>query len=415
MNVVRRAMRVGGVWAFVILSASPGTMLAQATVATVSVMQADVRAGRSGECAIQVIPLASFPEQDTVQVVVNVVTDFTAMTGALNPVELALNIDDDELGRIPITDSTRTFKTTVRDLRGSPISLVLADTRQRICSVTTTQGLSSFLERGTSRTSFIIDGAVGAGLRSGASDGARVSGALGLVHSDTANKRHTPWLMRWLIPGTMASGERLKAVVTVASSEETLTDSVRTAFAHAIVSPSTAAGRAGSGLIDYYMYADRKSGMGTQGPRILFFISRSRWHYEPARKDGTTIIPNDTARTADVAIVAFEPRYRWGFIDFPEDPRGNSFSFGVELGAGFRWLSGDGVADSAFMEATLGTTSTRFYALLGSFWVQLRSVTASVDAPYFFPGAKESAKYPYRLRGLQPLIEIRFESPFFTF
>lgn len=113
--------------------------------------------------------------------------------------------------------------------------------------------------------------------------------------------------------------------------------------------------------------------------------------------------------------MAFEPRYRWGFIDSPEDPRGNSFSFGVEAGAAFRWLSGDGASDPAFLEATLGTKSTTFGGLIGSFWVQLRSVTASVDAPFFFGDKNAESSYPNRLRGLQPVIEIRFESPFFTF
>lgn len=251
------------------VASHPVTALGQ-VVTSVSVRETDVRAGRSGECAIQSIPLGGLADDAPARLSIKIVNDFSDMTAVRNPAELLVLVGETTLGRVSDTSSAVELATTVGALRNRSISLRLADGGNQICSVRAVQHQVRSLTNRNSRTSFIVDGAVGAGLRSGGTDGTRVTGALGLVHADTANKDKTPWLLRWLIPAKRASGERLKAVVTVAGSEETLSDSVRTTFAHALVSPTTSAGRAGSGFIDYYIYGDRGSGMGTQGPRFSF-------------------------------------------------------------------------------------------------------------------------------------------------
>jgi hypothetical protein len=311
----------------------------------------------------------------------------------------------------------------VDELAGRVVALQRADARNGriLCSAVPYPTPLTVLRLGEDETSFVADGAVGAGLRTGVGS-STVTGSLGIFHrspSEPGENRSfacvpekKPGILNAvgrvvthvLTLGTRLclkplAGERVKALVTLASAIDTLSDSTSTSFIQALLAPAFAGGQIGSGSIDYYVFERRTHG-GTQGWRVGFHINRSIWR----QTDSTPVVPTDTIAHR-VTIIGLDPRWRWGFIDRPYDPRGNSFSFGVEVGMSFRYVTGEGWKDRAFREAIVGEDEAYFYGPAFGFSIQLRQVTATIDLPLLRDLEKD----------IQPIIGIRFDAPFFTF
>lgn len=211
-------------------------------------------------------------------------------------------------------------------------------------------------------------------------------------------------------------GERLRSYITLTGKDDTLKASRRSAFADAILLPTHAAGQIGSGLIDYHPYRIRGSGSGTQGGRAILSVSRAHWAFvapDDSLADDDRF--NDRSRTADVAIASFDWRYRWAFVDHQDDSLSNNFAFAVEAGFTARTLSVEGKDARDFRRAALGTSSRNFWGPILAFEIQLRQVTATIDAPLLIVKRKDNDPEPGVLRPFKPVIGFRFDAPFFTF
>lgn len=103
-------------------------------------------------------------------------------------------------------------------------------------------------------------------------------------------------------------------------------------------------------------------------------------------------------------------RWRWTFIEHLQDPETNDFAFGIELGGTLRWLAGDGAGDKEFLGAALGVDDRFFWGPAAAIMIRLRQVTVTADLPYLL--SREDIK---GIKGLQPILTISLEAPFFIF
>jgi hypothetical protein len=352
-------------------------------------------------------------------------------TLASSQARVLLLADGLEIGALARAESTVVATTERENLVGRVFSLRRANARdsEPLCAAIPFPRPLRIFRTGGEQTSFVADGAVGAGLRTGAGSGS-VTGSLGIQHrsdkgaesprdlfcataGDDAKRnlggkflfglrRATTWLLS--LGNSLCldrlSGETLKALVTLASSVDTLRDSTATVFTRAVLVPEFAGGHAGSGSIQYYVFEGRGHGTGTQGVRGQFHVNRSFWRL-------TNKAPSKTADTLAraITVISIDPRWRWAFIDRPDDPKDNTFSFFVEVGPALRWLSGSGWNDKEFRTLLLNSNRSFYYGGTLAFGIQLRQVTASVDLPYL----------RYLADDFQPIIGIRFDAPFFTF
>lgn len=232
------------------------------------------------------------------------------------------------------------------------------------------------------RTEFVADGAVANSLSTdkGATP---VTGALGIRH--------------------FAQREVFVALITVASTVDTLVSDDPITFARALLNPGASGkGNAASGLLDYQRFHDYGQRSQRSGLHVYASFSRYVWRFDSA----------GTSTTSDLTLLTGGLRAAWIAIRQVPDDRGNSFSFTGELGWTIRGLAGDVTRDETFRQRTLGTTARVFHGPELAFSIQLRQVTASATVPILgvFGGPKLDG-----LTGVQPVVGFSINAPVFTF
>lgn len=369
---------------------------------------------------------------------VTIWADDTHSPTAPSPATLRILVEAVEVSTIQQGDSSADVALPGGSLTGSVVTLMRHDSNQPLCRATPIPRPVQTLVIEGNRTSFIADGAVGAGLRSG-SGNTSLTGSLGILHESPKSAGTTRTMfcssakssgvgglaqkaILWTLQAALQAmrlgrspcinpiaGERLKAIVTLASSVDTLRAVSTDLFVQAVLAPEFAGGQAGSGTIDYYVYGarggnDAGSRTGTEGLRTIFYVSRSNWQRRvPTPEDMEAGL--DTTSHA-VSIVGLDARWRWAFIDHRDDPaRGNNFAFAVEFGPALRLLADGSGGGRTFRHSVLGTTHRFFYGGSLAFSVALRQVTAEVSLPVLAHLTHE----------FQPVIGIHFDAPFFTF
>ena len=311
-------------------------------------------------------------------------------------------------GEMKANDTLKTFALAPRELSGREIAIARADAKVPLCRLQPKPTPLTAIKIGEETTSFIADGSVSTSLRSPSATGASLTGALGIVHdSPKKGKQRSKWTKLLLTP--TLDGEHLKAVIAIASTSDTLSSKKRAVFAQALFAPTFAGGQIGSAFVDYHPFVRRGGGTGTQGGRVNLGVSRSVWRALP--KGGTS--PADTV-VGEVEVVSFDYKYRWAFVD-RVDANSNNFAFAIELGAAYRAIGGADGRRRDFRRATIGAGASHYAGGTFAFDIQLRQVTAKLELPMLYFRAKDEDPDPGNLRGIQSVIGIRFDAPFFTF
>jgi hypothetical protein len=275
-------------------------------------------------------------------------------------------------------------------------------------------------------TQFIADGAVSAALRTGDVNQS-ATGSLGIDHLDIKGPGERPRpLLKIPIIHTISRGnvkshklgwkslwplssERLRALITVASSVDTLEHSKQYLFRQALLAPALVGhGRSGSGSIDYYAATGLRDGQ--HGPHLNFTFSRGAWRV----KNTELLLPGrpDTASlSATVTLASVDARWRWTPIEQARDPKGNDFAFSIEGGWTWRTIAGDARTVPGFLEAALGSKRSKYSGPSAAFIITLRQVTATADLPFL----RSYGKRLEGLSGMQPIVTLNFSAPVFTF
>ncbi|HJU89703.1 MAG TPA: hypothetical protein VJ672_09940 [Gemmatimonadaceae bacterium] len=449
-----------GVMVALAMSAQPA--FAQA-VATVEITRKAVGKAQPAQCVVKAAPYGAESIQAPDILRVRIVPDSAIAINAQPTLHVLL--DGDSVFSI-VDDSVGSRSFGRGHLTGRVVALKAQNTVEPLCIVIPYPSPITTLVISGDRTSFVADGAVAAGLKSGKA-ASQITGSLGILHdSDKEGERRRRALCApsWFKPPNRAdsakavrealqklgsvreftptsaesalvktealsrvrgkfrgwgalkvvpvqflalfnslcmdplAGERLKSVVTLVSSLDSVRSTDPLDFTQAVLVPSLAAGQRGSGLIDYYAFEKRgSSGSGTQGVRVNLNVLRLRWQI-PTHSD---TLPRE------VFLIGLDLRRRWSFVDHSADDRGNTFAFTVELGPAVRFIRATG-RDSRdrreFMEKAIGTDHKFDGGIAGSFSIRLRQVTASVEVPYLYQ----------QRRNFQPVIGMRFDAPFFT-
>jgi hypothetical protein len=318
------------------------------------------------------------------------------------PTTLKILINGIVTSTIEAGTSPAEISTEDRAIAGSVVAVKRADAAEdrMLCIDVVEPKLIGVLKVGGDQTSFIADGAIGTALRTGVG-GSTLTGSLGILHRSVK----IPGSRGGLPLARPLAGELLRAIISVASSVDTLRSDTHAAFVQAILSPSFAGGAEGSALVDYYNYKDRGAGAGTQGYHLLFSVERLQWRFAPNAIDSVPISIKTDTLAHPVSIIGLDMRYRFSFLDHPSDEKGNTFAFWVEAGPAIRWIPGASGRDSSFKLRTLGTTSNLFLGGVLQIAVQLRQVTATVDLPFLSHLTNE----------FSPTIGFKFDAPFFVF
>jgi len=399
-----QSIRVG----LLVFGLFPVSLSAQSAV-TIRLTANTIAAG-SGGCDVRIVPSAIKNTSGVVQdaLIVAAFEDTTWAKAAEPVASLVVLRDFQDAHDVKGTAKADTLLLPVGTLNGRTITVrrTDADEAKSLCSVLPLPVPLAGRARTANRsTQFIADGAIGSVLRGGSSS-ATTTGSLGIDHLDikASNERRSfLWLKK--IP---LRAEWLRALITVASSVDTLASSSKSTFHEALLSPMLAGGRQGSGSVDYQARMSVLS--GSTGPRLNFAFARSLWAF--VNED--SVIPNkprDFRETENLTIGSFDARWRWSPLEQLQDPKGNDFAFAVELGYTARWIAGDGAGNDDFMNRTLGATINWFHGIAGSFVITLRQVTATADLPYLLSGPKSLRG----VRGLQPVVKMTFAAPMFTF
>jgi hypothetical protein len=205
------------------------------------------------------------------------------------------------------------------------------------------------------------------------------------------------------------SGEDLRALISVATTVDSVTGPPGASFAQSLLLPSTAP-NSGWKFVDlsynpFYMY-----GKGHQmiGPEFRIVAAESRWLPDSAKLSKAKI----------AALVATDIRLKATLINRVSETDDNNLSFSVDVGYIERRLGGDASDTPAFVRAALGdSTRTRFAGWAIGTYLRLRQVTAFADFQCLsckpFWGRRSGTKIE-SLEGLQPVIGFRFEAPFFS-
>lgn len=275
-------------------------------------------------------------------------------------------------------------------------------------------------------TQFIADGAVSAALRSGNGEQA-ATGSLGIDHQDIkapdekqryiiripylrskGNGKNASVGLAWkhLFP---LSAERLRALITVATTADTLVGSNQTDFRQALLAPALVGhGRSGSGSIDYQAATGLLS--GEHGPHLNFTFSKGTWRFKNTNQILADLPATDSI-SAGLTLVSVDTRWRWTPIRQARDPKGNDFAFSIEAGWTWRMIGGDALDKPRFLEATVGSGRTKFSGPAAAFVISLRQVTATADLPFL----RKKGERLEGLTGMQPIVTINFSAPIFTF
>jgi hypothetical protein len=311
------------------------------------------------------------------------------------------------------------------DITGRTVVIRRAGLDKILCAVAPKPALQTTARTALRTTQFIADGAVSSSLR-GAEGAQSATGSLGIDHLDIKDGRESatafpgfPYLGRR--PGSDTttrllwrklplSSERLRALITIANSIDTLDDHRQSVFRQALLSPSAVGkGHSGSGSIDYQRYVRYFD--GEIGPRLNFAFAKGIWTF----RNTDSILPDrpraDTI-TASVTLVSVDTRIRWTPIQRRQDAKGNDFSFSVEFGYAWRTIAGDARSKKDFLDATIGNTRSKYSGFAGGFVINLRQVTATADLPFL---RAKNNKNIEGLTGLQPIVTLNFSAPVFTF
>lgn len=323
-------------------------------------------------------------------------------------------IDGIPAGEFSESEPQSVFIFPAGELESQEVRLARENSSNWICATRITSNPVTLYRVGQDTTSFIADGSVAAGLKSGGASNT-VTGSLGILHDSfkTPSEQRSCETKILYFCASPAAGERLKAVIAVASSADTvLKSSSKEVYAQAIASPMLVNGQAGSAVVDYYRYRSRGGGTGTQGIRILFSATRTSWAPDSVfglageTKSGSVLTRDSVIshRGKSLSIVALDIRQRFAFIDHGSDAKGNSFGFGVEAGVAVRQLAGEAAGDKKYLFNALRTDHRFFYGGVLAVDIRLRAVTASLEMPYLT-----------HISGLfQPTFAFRFDAPFFT-
>jgi hypothetical protein len=103
---------------------------------------------------------------------------------------------------------------------------------------------------------------------------------------------------------------------------------------------------------------------------------------------------------------------RFAFINHLDDPKGNTYSMGLDPSVIWRGISTNVAADSLVVYKTLrGNVRWRYGGSLG-LWIKLRNVTANADMLYL---RKQHSQPVDGLTGFQPLVRLGYSSWLFSF
>lgn len=391
--------------------------LSAQTFATVKVYTKMITNGIATEqCDESWQPLAKRDTPDSIEVLYFSDAKFT--TPAETPAEIVVLVDGAQRGASILQTGRHgdTLQLKAYELSGRTVSIARKDAGLPLCARVPRPIPVTNQKVGEPTTSFIADGAVGVSLRTGALSGGGLTGSLGIDHISPKKATEPNTWTKWLLATPRLDGEHLRTYITLASSVDTLAADDRSTFIQALLLPAFGAGQVGSGVIDYHPYVSRGAGAGTQGGRVILVITKSRWQYKasPAAKTDKDTT-NDVDRFGRVSIASLDWRYRWAFLDRPQDERGNTFTFATELGATVRAVSGEEGRDPSFRRTMLGSSNDLYPGVVFAFDIRLRQVTATLDVPFLLFKRKAGDPDPGALRGIQPVFGIRFDAPFFTF
>jgi hypothetical protein len=314
-------------------------------------------------------------------------------------------------------DTSEIFVLPATTLSDKEVKVARANSVNWICATKVSDNPITLSRVGVDSTAFIADGAVAAGLKSGVGSSS-VTGSLGIIHDSFKTPSEVPpcadregklgFLFTCSSPLT---GEHLKAVIALAGSADTvLKGSDKATYVQAIASPSLAIHQAGSATLDLYRFTTRGGGTGTQGWRYILSVNRATWAPDTGNPVGAGPVGDTAANGAVVAlsaksisVIALDVRRRWAFIDHANDPKGNSFVFGMEVGAALRQLAGEG-ATRRYLTSALGTNEHFFLGGVFAVDIRLRAVTAALEMPILV----------HLTDHFQPTFAFRFDAPFFT-
>lgn len=398
-----RAKHLGAIAFALLLMAAPAR---SQTVTEIRLTADDIAAGRAVCTVTRRPPATSGSPSSTDSLIVSVFKDATYKEPALSPAALEVIRRNASLRSLALGFSRDSQSLPTNELAGAWIVVRRFDSARRLCSDGAPPPNVGGARPGLRSTAFVAEGAVSTALRTDGTNGT-ATGALGIDHLDIkteAQRRHFLGIKKLRL-----KSERLRALIAVASTVDTLVDNSRTIFRRAVLAPGQAGkGTLGSAMVEYQ--PSMKMFDGSQGPRLNLTFARTTWRI--TNRD--SVVPGvrrDTAFADNLTIGSFDGRWRFQFIEQTRDSEGNDFAFGVEAGYTMRWLAGDGASDDAFKMATLGTNQNVFHGLAGGLYIRLRHVTAFADLPYLFSRSGTLKG----LKGLQPLLTINVGAPLFIF
>jgi len=207
-----------------------------------------------------------------------------------------------------------------------------------------------------------------------------------------------------------SKGDELHAVLTVASSLDSLTGSPEN-FGSALLAPSlSGSGSIQGATIEYHSFNPLNKSTGTWGPRIRASFARSIWRVQDTISTGSSTTVETLRGT--IPLTALDIGARFTFLNHLVDAKQNTFAVGLDASYLVRLASPNTPSDSVVVSKALKSTVHLVNGTGLAFWIRLRNVTATADFPYLRRGRGEPVA---GLTGLQPAVTFRFSSALFTF
>ena len=362
---------------------------------------------------------------------VEVFDSATYKTRSTLPVPVEIRIGRVAKGTLPRNDSLLTVVAGPAALREEVISVWPAKSTAPVCVTEPLPRVPSFAQSKpfTTRTDIIASGEISNALRSGSTT-APATGSLGFHHQSFPRTGDAlssfPWYgehlprktgLGWLHSlasffSYPVSGEDLRAVISVASTMDSVSGGAGANFAQAVLTPTTSPSASWKSLeLEYWPFQEYGSHHQLRGFVGRFAASQSRWAPDSAPGKGSLV-------TKSAVLVGYDVRYRATLINRVSESDDNSLSFTVDGGYIHRSIGGDVKNDPTYVQAALGENRTNFQGWAFGTYLKLRQVTAFADfqclsCRFLLIHARRGRKIE-SLEGLQPLIGFRFEAPFIT-
>jgi uncharacterized MnhB-related membrane protein len=202
----------------------------------------------------------------------------------------------------------------------------------------------------------------------------------------------------------LASHEEFRANIGLKSTSDTLHGTDAHDFAASLLAPAMVGG---TGSVDFlYRRFVCKARTDQQfGFKLRLGALRTIWAFDTLNTDkkGQSV---EFASPVTIINAAVLGSAVW--IN-QSDSAGNLIAFGADAGPVARWYLGER-SDVAFTEATLGTTSTRFWGALLSAWSRFHNLTVVADFPILRPG---KGRQPTWSRAPGPSVTFNLEAPLY--